>query len=99
MVWAGIDDPAGCCVAFASSLERAVEPLGIPRESRPFSPHLTIGRVKSAKGGDRLLKSLEARLDVEFGVQTVREIVLFKSDLRPEGPIYTALGRYPLGTP
>lgn len=67
---------------------------GIPRESRPFSPHLTLARVREPGG---------LRRSVVQGVaapahpgELVEAITLFESRLSPKGPTYTALQRTPL---
>ncbi|MBI3099373.1 MAG: RNA 2',3'-cyclic phosphodiesterase [Planctomycetes bacterium] len=96
ILWAGVDDPAGICGGLAETLEEGMLPLGILREDRPFLPHLTIGRVRTPKGLDRLVKTMESEKAADFGTCHLREIVLFKSELHPGGARYTALGRYPL---
>lgn len=45
-LWVGVSNGAEPVKELAEKVERALEPLGFPRETRGFSPHLTIGRVK-----------------------------------------------------
>ena len=65
--------------------------MGIAPEQKPYRPHLTLGRVKSLKGTGDLADLMEKDRDVDLGPFTVDRIVLFRSDLRPTGPIYTPL--------
>jgi 2'-5' RNA ligase len=86
-----------CDCAEAAVWQRAIDDrcaqFGFPRETHPFSPHLTIARVKA---GDRQVGQALAHsglLDrpVEIGVLALNGVVLMKSELRPEGPLYTKL--------
>jgi 2'-5' RNA ligase len=99
VVWAGCG--AGCeeLVALAAAVEAAFGEAGFLKEPRTFSPHLTLGRVKDPRAiptrpfRDALARGTAAK----FGTIAAREIVLFRSDLSPAGPTYTALSRYALG--
>lgn len=83
----------------ASTIEKIAREAGFPEENRPFSPHLTIGRVvKDVRPVD--LKPLgEAFLSLspaEFGMVTVDHLTLYKSDLLPTGAKYTEIRSFPL---
>ena len=93
---AGVEAGRAELTRLADQVERALEGLGFKREKRPYSPHLTLGRVKSIKGLDPVCKKLEADGDRSFGAFSVGEIVFFKSVLSPSGAEYTALGRFEL---
>lgn len=86
--WAGIQDVEGALSKLYEKLGDALEDLGFGRETRPFKPHLTLARFRGK--ADRLPPAGEGE-DEFFGSQTVNEIVLFKSELRPQGPLYTPL--------
>jgi 2'-5' RNA ligase len=58
---------------------------------------LTLGRMKSSRGKDDLVARMERHKEEEFGDFQVERVVLFKSDLKPSGPIYTPLGNVKLG--
>ena len=78
------------------AVEAAAEIAGFPRERRPWSVHLTQARLKAQwpkAAVDRFLEWGD-RLDLE--AFTCRELVLFSSDLRPGGAVYTALERFSL---
>jgi 2'-5' RNA ligase len=73
--------------------------IGYPREDRPFSPHLTVGRVSRNANSDdiRLIsKALDASRVGFLGAACVQEICLFRSDLRPNGAVYTRIYNAPL---
>jgi 2'-5' RNA ligase len=63
---------------------------GFPKEDRPFSPHLTIGRATRDRRGPIDLPPPPAGAAPEM---VVREVLVMKSDLRPDGPVYTPLAR------
>ncbi len=76
-------------------IEDVLEAVGFPKEERTFSPHLTIGRVKSQRNMKELLKQLLEYPfpEIEFPVETVH---IMKSELQPEGARYSVLKAYQL---
>ena len=90
VVWIGIKD-AETIETISRSIDERLSQLGFKKEKRGFSAHLTIGRVKTAKNKQLLLKAIEDYKDFEFSTQDVNSIKLKKSDLTPKGPIYTTL--------
>ncbi len=90
IIWVGIIDN-GQIEPIARAIDTSLAPLGFKKEARGFSPHLTIGRVKTAKNKEKLLNILEHYHEEEFTIQEVKSIVLKKSELTPKGPIYTTL--------
>jgi len=94
VVWIGIQDPTGWLVRTQHEIEAALAGIGFPREDRPFSPHLTLGRLRDgmppavARGvGEALGRE---RPGQPCGMP-VREIKLYRSELRPGGAVYSAL--------
>jgi RNA 2',3'-cyclic 3'-phosphodiesterase len=82
----------------AGRLDASLETLGFPRETRPFSAHLTFGRIKRASAGLPALKTLlQAHTQEAFGPTRIDRLIVFSSDLKPTGPIYTPLAECPLG--
>ena len=77
-------------LALQAACERAAVAAGFERESRPFRSHLTLARLRDGeRPGPLPLPELgEARLE---------RVRLFRSELRPQGPLYTVLGTFPLG--
>src|SRR5512138_765303 len=99
VLWVGLRAPAEL-VSLQRAIETAAARLGYESEERDFSPHLTIGRVRqNASSTD--LHSIRAALDEVrigwLGTARVDAVHLFKSELRPEGSIYTRLFSAPLG--
>ncbi len=90
ILWVGLE--ATGLPALASSIERALEPLGFEHDTKEFKPHLTIGRWRRFDGSSQALgKELELWDKHEFGRFEVREVVLFQSVLKPDGAVYTPL--------
>ncbi len=93
VIWIGVQAPADLA-SLASGVEKAAETLGFASEERPFSPHLTLGRVSQHATYDEIgaLADLLTKTHVEsLGVSSVDQIHLFRSDLRPGGAVYTSL--------
>jgi 2'-5' RNA ligase len=78
-------------------IEDGVAGLGFPRESREFTAHLTLARVRDRKSGAALAKVLEANHDRVVGDFTATSVGLIKSELCPSGAIYTTLVEVPFG--
>ncbi len=91
VIWIGVIDERGILSKFQDQLEKAFERLGFEAEKRPFHPHLTLGRMRSFKEKGDLIKRLERFQGDDFGEFKVEKVVLFKSELTRQGPIYTAL--------
>jgi 2'-5' RNA ligase len=101
-LWLGFQGEAAPLIRLARGVEGAAASLGFPPEGRPFRAHLTLGRVRSAQGAAELgrrVAEAAARPDgASWGVEwPVFEFHLVRSDLRPSGPEYTVLERFPLG--
>jgi 2'-5' RNA ligase len=88
VVWVGIEDPSGGLAALATEVDQRLAPLGIAPESRPYTPHLTIGR---APRGGRIVEIPANSRATDFGRTTVREIMLYRSETLPGGARYTRL--------
>ena len=97
VIWMGLVNGREVLISLQKQIEAQLEKLGFQPEDRPFHPHLTLGRMKSSRGKDKLVERMEKHKEEEFGDLPVEKVVLFKSDLRPSGPIYTPLGDVRLG--
>jgi len=97
VVWVGLEKGAQESTDLAENIEERLESIGFPKEERSFKPHLTIGRVRTPRNKDALkAKILSTSID-ERPSHLVSSIVLFQSDLTPQGPIYTKLHESRLG--
>lgn len=79
----------------SDAVEDALNPLGFPRERRPFHPHLTLARIK-ARPPRELPTLLEHHAETDFGSAAVDHATLFQSELTRSGPRYTVLHKFPL---
>lgn len=106
--WIGME--AGSpLVALAAAIDEKMSTLGIPKEERAFSPHLTLARAAGGSGSPRRLRGdhpnrafqhlqekLSALPATEFGTMTPREFFLYQSQLSPKGSKYTKLAKFVL---
>jgi 2'-5' RNA ligase len=98
VVYAGISDGAEYLIALHAALEPPLLALGCyRREERPFTPHLTLGRVRGERTSGELAPVLLRLRDWQGGQQPVREVHVFSSELTPKGPVYAVLSRVRLG--
>ena len=96
ILWVGIGAGTQELVALHDSLEPPMIDLGYRREERRYVPHITLGRIKSDGPVDSLVKAMARKADWQGGEMEVREVSILSSELTPEGPLYTVLGRAPL---
>ncbi len=79
-------------------IESRLAKLGFRKDSRRFQPHLTIGRVRGGGSGmAELARLIQENAELPIGAASVREVVVFSSQLGGEGPAYHALGHAALG--
>jgi 2'-5' RNA ligase len=78
------------------ALEKPLEELGYRREERRYTPHITLGRVKSDRSTAPLSAALAKYAGWKGGTITVGEILVLSSELTPQGPLYNILSRAPL---
>ena len=90
VVWVGIDKGSKNAIETANLIEDSCEKIGLFKEERKFSAHLTLGRVKSGKN-KIILKEKILSLEVRPLKHTIDKIILYKSTLTREGPIYDSL--------
>ena len=91
VIWIGVEDESGRLLKAQQSVEKSLAAIGFKEEKRTFTPHLTLGRIKSPRGKRAVSQHLEAFGECNCGTLTVTEICLFKSELKPSGAVYTKL--------
>jgi 2'-5' RNA ligase len=92
VIWAGLEGAgAKTLIAIAEEIEEPLGKLGFVREDRPFTPHLTLARMK-ARPPEALRDLLARHAKTVFGTAPVEEIELIRSEPGPEGSRYTILG-------
>lgn len=98
VIYVGIQAPAALD-ALQRGIEAAARRLGYESEERPFSAHLTLGRLRqnaTAVEQQQIRRALESTQVDVFGTARVDSLHLYKSDLNPGGSIYTRLHSAPL---
>lgn len=93
VLWAGAI-PVPPLLSLQEDIEREMASLGFEREKRPFHPHLTLGRVKSASGLDALVQEIGQQQNRKFGEMSVQKFIFFQSTLKPSGAEYTVLKEF-----
>jgi len=98
VIWVGVTRGAHEMITLADRTDREMAKMGFERETRPFSPHITIGRVKSPKnrGGppenlSGLRELIERHQNREVGSFGVEQVNIMKSDLQRAGAIYSVI--------
>ena len=94
VIWAGVAASANL-FELAATIEQTLEPLGFPRESRAFVPHLTLARINSTKGIENLVRAADALKSYDFGSTRESEFHLFESKLKRSGAEYKKLATFP----
>jgi 2'-5' RNA ligase len=93
VVWMGVGGDLPALAALYEMVETACESIGFRREDRPFKPHLTLGRVKSPGGRNRLMDAITGLDKATAGTFTADAVSIMKSELRPTGAVYTEMYR------
>jgi len=96
--WVGVEDGRDEMAAVEREVSARLASRGVAPEARPYTPHLTLARVREAHGL-RARDLLDGAPRGPFGVTAVDAITLFESRLSSKGPAYVALQRTPLGGP
>jgi 2'-5' RNA ligase len=93
VIWIGVEAPTELA-AIQNGIETTTARLGYTREERPFSPHLTLGRV-SRNISSQEMKIISKTLDTTrvgfLGITCVDKVHLYRSDLQPTGAVYTQI--------
>lgn len=95
VIWLGINKGNREIALLQKEIEEKLLAGGFPAEERAFTPHLTMGRVRSGRNLSELQRCLVGNQNWEVGTFETQEIVLFKSDLKPTGAVYTRLRTFP----
>lgn len=95
VIWAGIDDPSKGLARMVAILEAELAELGFARESRPFHPHVTLGRVTRVDNVQKLLAPLSERM---FRITHINRATLFESIMKSNGSEYRERESFSLGS-
>ena len=91
VIWLGLEDRTDSLFKLQKGIDSCLKKIDFEPEERGFTPHLTLGRVKSLKGKNHLIRTIHIYKDIEVGEIYVDKIKLMRSQLNPSGAIYTIL--------
>src|SRR6267143_6376720 len=91
VIWVGVNKGWTQVEQIYEQVEKLLSGLGFRRENRPFSPHITIARVRSGRKRDEVASFLQRLTEESFGTITVDKIRLKQSILSSSGPKYSTL--------
>lgn len=92
--WCGIE--AAGLDQLAAATDDATASLGVARENRPYSPHLTLARIKDRLDLQPLRDAIAGLESLDFGEFEAVSFFLYRSVLKPTGSVYTKLAEFPL---
>lgn len=99
VVWIGVDNGADGLHDAAEQVDRCLNTLGFAREDRPYTPHLTLARIRAPRRFDPRSVSFGEELASLSSRSTAMDLVLYRSDTNEESPSggvrYTAIARFP----
>jgi RNA 2',3'-cyclic 3'-phosphodiesterase len=93
--WAGVEGPAELTI-LAADTDAAVETLGVEREKRKYSPHLTLARIREPLALEKLHAAIKRMPSDEFGSFIADRFYLYRSQLGRVGSVYTKLSEFTL---
>ncbi len=91
VIWLGVEDNDKGLLHIQQFLDDGLKALGFEPEEREFKPHLTLGRVKGFRGKEGLAAAVSEFKGLDLGSFIVDRVMLYKSELKPTGAIYTKL--------
>jgi 2'-5' RNA ligase len=96
VVWIGLSGDIGKLTKLQGAVEDAMARIGLAREERKFTAHLTLGRIKYIRSREHWLAVLAGLRDRSMPGFEVTAVSLMKSELKPSGAVYTEMGRVEL---
>ena len=96
VLWIGAGQDCDNLVQLQQDLEQQLDSAGWPKETRKFSAHLTLCRIRNSKAGFKLAQLAQEFKDFMLGTMPADSVSVYQSQLTSEGPIYTTLGNYEL---
>ena len=96
VLWVGTGQNIDKLLQLQQDLEQQLDLAGWPRETRKFSGHLTLCRIRNARAGIKLAQLARDYRDFRLGTMPAESVSVYQSQLTPQGPIYTVLGKYEL---
>jgi len=94
VLWVGTGEGKEHVHRLQMELEERLLSVGWPKESREFSAHLTLCRIRNSKAGLKLAQISEDYKNFKIGSIFADSISVYQSQLKPSGPVYIVLGNY-----
>jgi len=91
IIWVGLGGATAVLLELQRNLEDRLATVGFAKEKRSFKAHLTLGRIRQAVDPSALGRAIEDYSDLGRQQFTADRIILFKSDLKPSGAVYSKL--------
>jgi len=91
VIWVGVNEGWSQVEQIYEQVEKLLSSLGFRRENRPFSPHITVARVRSGRNRDEIANFLRRLGHATFGKINVNKVRLKQSILSSSGPKYSTL--------
>jgi 2'-5' RNA ligase len=92
-LWVGVSPDEAVRLLY-NKIDRVLQRVGVPPETRAFLPHITIARFGRTPGDvGRFMESAS----MPSVLSAFQEFCLYESSLGSDGPIYSIIARYPLG--
>jgi len=88
VVWVSVSQGKDELKKLSERIEENLSHLGFPKEKREFSAHLTIGRVRSPRKREKLVRKIEELENSDVGEFSVDKVLVMESQLSPKGPTY-----------
>jgi 2'-5' RNA ligase len=93
VIWAGLKGQLETLANLQQTLDAHLADLGFARDTRAFKSHLTLGRVKGKIASDRVKAAIDKLKEFESEPFETKQVILFKSELQPDGAVYTKVRR------
>ncbi len=101
VVWVGLTGELRSLNILKQRIDNRLFEIGFEKEDRPFSPHLTLGRIKSNKNLSKLTQMIIEQGSIVTTQKPisfkVKELIVYKSLLSPKGPSYSVISRHSIG--
>ena len=91
VIWLGVTEGSHLLRSLAEAIDSGLSEKGFSKETRKFTPHLTLGRVRSKKNKEELVSMLKSLEKTDIGNMVLQEISLIESVLGKTGPAYKKL--------
>jgi 2'-5' RNA ligase len=96
VLWVGAGEDCESLLQLQQELELNLDEAGWPMETRKFSAHLTLCRIRNSKAGFKLAQLVNEYTDYTLGTTSADSVTVYQSQLTSQGPVYTILGNYEL---